>query len=252
MESSSAPTRLKVRIVSDSKEGGSILQNINLDLKKGRILGVMGSSKSGKSEFAEACVGLRKVKGEIFLDGKRLQTLKSETILENIGYIPKDPYRGVVGSFSIAENLIVGNQHREPYSKRRILNKTHIVNHANKLVEEYNIIPPDISLKTAELSGGNLKKVLVSREISKSPKLLVAENPTAGLDIETRKMIFGKIGQLKKQGASIILITEDVEEAKKNSDRIMVLYEGKVIGSDKPSELTREKIGRWMLGDNRK
>lgn len=250
MKAINSPRKLELRDVSDRKDrDDAILRNLTLELVKGKILGVMGSSVSGKSEFGAACAGRRKVRGEVLLNGEKLQTLKSETILEEIGYIPKDLRKGLVESFTVAENLTVGSQHKKPFSKRGILNQSHIENYATKLVKEYRIEPPDISLETAEFSGGNKKKILVGREISKSPEVLIAENPTAGLDIGMSELIWKKMEQLKKQKTSIILITEEFDEVKRLSDRIIVFYNGQIVGSGKPSKLTRDEIGRLMLGE---
>lgn len=244
------------------KSSGELLSLYNvklLDNKKalsfkihsGEILGVAGVEGNGQLELEEMVMGLRPVKkGKILFDKREITNLPTrERKLLGIGYIPSDRHRrAVISNFSIEENIILGFHFRPPFSKRGILNKDAIKLYANKMITDFDIKTTDSEQKIRFLSGGNQQKVIVSREVSRDPRVIVAAQPTRGLDIGAIEYIHSLLLELRNKGKAILLISADLTEVMKLSDRIAVLYEAEIIKIKDADLYDEEQIGLYMGG----
>lgn len=226
------------------------LDNLSLDVKKGEILGIAGLSGNGQRELAEAITGLRKVTGgRIFFKDKDI-TGKDPFFIINSGisFIPEERMiMGVIKDFLIFENTILKNHCIFPLSEWIFMNFKNIRDFSEDLIKKFNIKTPDIETITGNLSGGNIQKLILAREISANPSFLIASQPTRGVDIGAIEYIHKKLLHMREEGVAILLISEDLDEVISLSDRIAVIENGKIMGIVPPST-HREEIGLMMGG----
>lgn len=232
-----------------------VLHDISLNVRSGEILGLAGVEGNGQSEFIEVLTGLRKAEqGGVYLDEKEITNLSPRTIKEEgMGHIPEDRHRrGLVLDYSVAKNLILGLHHRAPFVKKMlgidVMNYPQIHQTADKLVQEFDVRPPDRENLAGNLSGGNQQKVVVAREFNHEPKLLLAAQPTRGVDVGSIEFVHRRLVQARDEGKGVLLISADLEEILSLSDRIAVIYEGKIVGILAPEEATEERLGLMMTG----
>ena len=247
------PTLIITDLVIPGDRGKDAVQSVNLEVKSGEVLGIAGISGNGQRELAEAISGLRTpTSGKIEIDG-------SETTFSNprqvrkagLSYVPEERMRdGAIGDFKVKENMILLNYDTEPFSQNGFLNFPQIQQHCEKLVEEYKVKTPDIETPTKSLSGGNIQKLILARELSSEPKVLIASQPTRGVDIGAAEYIHERITQQRMNGTASLVISEDLDEVMALSDRIAVMFEGKIMGIVDRDEATRESIGLMMTGEN--
>lgn len=234
-----------------SDRGFLALDNFNLSIRSGEIVGLAGVSGNGQRELAEAINGIRKVEsGTITFQGKQIQNLTpGQVIATGMGYIPEERNtEGIVPSMSIKENIILKDSESEAFSKNHILKNSIIEDTAGRLRTEFDIRCPGIHTAAGSLSGGNIQKVILAREISRKPKFLVCVYPIRGLDMGAAEFIHMELLKLRKSGVGILLISEELEEIMNLSDRIAVIFKGKnqkVLSRD---EATTEKLGILMAG----
>jgi simple sugar transport system ATP-binding protein len=234
-----------------SDRGFLALDNFNLSIRSGEIVGLAGVSGNGQRELAEVINGIRKVEsGTITFQGKQIQNLTpGQVIATGMGYIPEERNtEGIVPSMSIKENIILKDSESEAFSKNHILKNSIIEDTAGKLRTEFDIRCPGIHTAAGSLSGGNIQKVILAREISRKPKFLVCVYPIRGLDMGAAEFIHMELLKLRKSGVGILLISEELEEIMNLSDRIAVIFKGKnqkVLSRD---EATTEKLGILMAG----
>jgi simple sugar transport system ATP-binding protein len=234
-----------------SDRGFLALDNFNLSIRSGEIVGLAGVSGNGQRELAEVINGIRKVEsGTITFQGKQIQNLTpGQVIATGMGYIPEERNtEGIVPSMSIKENIILKDSESEAFSKNHILKNSIIEDTAGKLRTEFDIRCPGIHTTAGSLSGGNIQKVILAREISRKPKFLVCVYPIRGLDMGAAEFIHMELLKLRKSGVGILLISEELEEIMNLSDRIAVIFKGKnqkVLSRD---EATTEKLGILMAG----
>lgn len=238
-------------VFAHGDKGTEALADVCLNLKEGEILGIAGVSGNGQKELAEVIAGLRKVNsGNITLNGKVSTKMSPARIIQQgLGYIPEDRLHvGSIPSFSIWENLILKDHNHPPYAKRTLLQNRVIMDHSASLVEKYGVKTPNLQTATGRLSGGNIQRVILAREITRNPVALVAAYPTRGLDIGATEYLHSKLLEARKNGIGVLLISEDLEELLSICDNIAVLYEGKVM-KVMPVEETDERIlGLLMAG----
>ncbi|HZK55416.1 MAG TPA: ABC transporter ATP-binding protein [Desulfosporosinus sp.] len=238
-------------VFAHGDKGTEALADVCLNLKEGEILGIAGVSGNGQKELAEVIAGLRKVNsGNITLNGKVSTKMSPARIIQQgLGYIPEDRLHvGSIPSFSIWENLILKDHHHSPYAKHTLLQNRVIMDHSASLVEKYGVKTPNLQTATGRLSGGNIQRVILAREITRNPVALVAAYPTRGLDIGATEYLHSKLLEARKNGIGVLLISEDLEELLSICDNIAVLYEGKVM-KVMPVEETDERIlGLLMAG----
>lgn len=234
-----------------SDKGLPALKKVTFSVHSGEIFGIAGVAGNGQKELAEVISGLRPVRGgKVLICGKDLTSMPPRKVIEEgVAYIPEDRKGvGTVGNLSISDNLILKDYRRPPFSQGQFLNLRTIKNHASSLVEKFQIITPSLDSSAKLLSGGNLQRLILAREISCSPKLMIAVHPTRGLDISATEAVHQMLLDQREKGAAILLISEDLDELTTLSDRLAVIYEGKIMGIVNPALVTLEEIGLMMAG----
>jgi simple sugar transport system ATP-binding protein len=247
-----AEIRLQLENVHcDSDRGTPGLRGVSLEVRSGEILGIAGVSGNGQRELAEAISGLRKITaGHVRLEGQEVTNLPpAELTRRMLSYIPEERMRdGMIKEFTIAENLILREHHKPPYSKNGFLNLRTIAAHADALINAFRIKTPSRETLARNLSGGNIQKIVLARELSRNPRVIIAAQPTRGLDIGATEYVRAQLLEQRNQGAAILLISEDLDEILALSDRIAVLYEGKIMDILPRSHATPQKLGLLMAG----
>jgi len=226
------------------------VKNFSLMVKKGEIVGVAGVSGNGQNELAEAIVGLREIrKGKIFLNKADITNKNPYFIIkEGISSIPEERMEvGVIKDFTVLENMILKNHGVYEFARWIVLKFNQIKNFVTSSIKEFDVRTPSINTLVRNLSGGNIQKLILAREFSSEPKVLIASQPTRGLDIRATEYIHKKLIEKREEGCSTLLISEDLDEIICLSDRIVVMYEGEIIGEVPPS-IPVEKIGLLMMG----
>ena len=234
-----------------SDRGFLALDHFNLEVRSGEIVGLAGVSGNGQRELAEAINGIRKVdSGTIRFMGSFIQNLTpGQVIARGMGYIPEERNtEGIVPSMSIKENIILKDSESKTFSKKHILRNKAIEDTANKLRDEFDIRCPGIHTAAGSLSGGNIQKVILAREIARKPKFLVCVYPIRGLDMGAAEFIHKELLELRKSGVGILLISEELEEIMNLSDRIAVIFKGRTQQVLARDEATTEKLGILMAG----
>jgi simple sugar transport system ATP-binding protein len=230
--------------------GRAIVSNFSIDIKSGEILAIAGVQGNGQSEIARAIMNLEPhVTGSIKIEGSEiLGNTVHESIKSGIAFIPESrELDGLIGSFSIAENLILNIHDVEPFAKFGQLSKSAIVNNASERVKEFDIRTQSINDSASSLSGGNKQKVVLARELSRNVKVVVASQPTRGLDVGSIEFVHERILAERASGRAILLISTELDEVIALADRIAVIYRGEILGIVEPS-VTREKLGLMMAG----
>ena len=231
----------------------SKIRGISFDVKAGEIVGIAGIDGNGQSELIEAICGLRKVeKGGVYLDNVNI-TNKTPLKIRKAGlsHIPEDRnLRGLNRSLNIAENIIALKFNQKPYANNMIMNDKEIIDTTNKLIEKFDIRPAQALVATTHLSGGNAQKVVVAREVDANGKLLIASQPSRGVDIGAIESIRKILNKEKEKGKAILLVSADLEEILSLSDRIIVMYEGTITGMLTPEEANDENLSLLMVGEN--
>ncbi len=231
--------------------GVKALRGINLKLRKGEILGIAGVEGNGQLELAETLTGLRKASaGKIVVHGKDVTGRSPRDIIKaGVSHIPEDRHkRGLIMDFSLAENLILGSHFTPPFSQGFRMNYERICNYAENLVETFDIRTTGIESQVKYLSGGNQQKVIVAREVGRGPEIIIASQPTRGLDVGAIEYIHEQILEMREEDKAILLISADLDEVRCLSDRIAVIYEGKIVGEKDPQTATEEELGLLMAG----
>jgi ABC-type uncharacterized transport system ATPase subunit len=232
-------------------KGQEALKGISFSIHEGEILGIAGISGNGQKELADVLSGMRpSTNGTIRFLKQDITNCTPKKLIEiGIGDIPEDRAgTGLLMNFSIAENLILESHTRNPFSNRSFLNKKEIRKYAEKIIQEYEIDTPNPNVPVRNLSGGNLQKVLLAKVLSRNPKLLILAQPTAGLDVGATEFISKKILEERKKQVAILLISEDLERIMTLSDRIAVIYEGRIVGIVPTADAKISEIGRMMTG----
>jgi simple sugar transport system ATP-binding protein len=230
-------------------KGVLAINDVTLTLLEGETLGIAGVSGNGQNELAEVICGLRKAtEGNVFLNGRDMTNRPTRDILkQGVGYIPEDRLgKGIAMSCTIAENFLLNVCEESRFSRRGFLDAKAINRHSDKLILDFDLRTPSRDIPAKHLSGGNLQKLLLARELSKQPRLLIAVQPTRGLDVGATEYVRTKLSE--KAGTSILLISEDLDELFCLSDRIAVMYEGKIQGIVSTAEADIDDIGVMMGG----
>lgn len=238
-------------IVVKSDRDTIALDHLSLDIKSGEIVGLAGVSGNGQRELAEAINGLRKCEsGTISFFGNNIENKNAEAVISyGMGYIPEERNtEGIVPGFSIRENFILKDSTSEPFAHSSFMNKKAIDENAENLVKKFDVRCPGINTAAGSLSGGNIQKVILAREIERKPKFLVAVYPTRGLDMGAVEFIHQKLLEIRKSGVGILLISEELDEIMDLSDRIAVIYKGSIQRVLDKAEATRENLGILMAG----
>ncbi|MCM3725922.1 ABC transporter ATP-binding protein [Neobacillus cucumis] len=241
-------------VVRDPR-GINIVNGLNLTVKAGEIVGIAGIDGNGQTEFIEAITGLRKSEnGSIKLNGKELINHTPRQITESgIGHIPQDRHKhGLVLNFPIGENMVLQTYYKKPFSKSGVLNFKEIYKKARTLISEFDVRTPSEYTLARALSGGNQQKAIIGREIDRDPDLLIAAQPTRGLDVGAIEFIHKRLIEQRDHGKAVLLISFELDEILNVSDRIAVIYEGKIVAIVNPKETSEQELGLLMAGSNRK
>jgi ABC-type uncharacterized transport system ATPase subunit len=242
---------LEVKDLSiENNEAIKVLKNITFNLRSGEVLGVAGIAGSGQKELCEGISGIQKIKsGTITIEGENIVGKSPREIINkgiSMSFIPEDRLgMGLVASMGMVENLLLKDYHRQ---KGFILNRAGVTEKSKELLKQFQIKTPHIHYPIKNLSGGNIQKVLVGRELSAKPKVLIMAYPVRGLDINTCYNIYNLINEQKKKGTGILYFGEDLDVLIKLCDRIMVICNGEVMGILNSEEATRERLGMMMVG----
>lgn len=235
--------------VKDNRKVDKV-KGLNLSIRKGEILGIAGVDGNGQTELIDAISGMRKAqKGEVILKGEDITNKAPRDIIDlGMNQIPEDRQkRGLVLEYPIKDNLILENIDKD-FSKNGILDFKKIEENANNLIDKFDIRPNDINEKAGSLSGGNQQKVIIAREITNDPDLLIAAQPTRGLDVGAIEFIHQYLVELRNQGKAVLLISFQLDEVMDLSDRICVIYDGQIVGELDPKETDEYEVGRLMAG----
>ncbi len=226
------------------------LKGISFEVRTGECVGFAGVSGNGQRELAEVISGLRPVSSGSVHIGDRDMTNRSpaEIIRAGLGYIPEERHRvGSIGDFTVAENAIL-ETHRSHFTQGIFLDRLAIKQHVSDLIANYDVKTPSSETPTRNLSGGNLQKLILGRELPRLPELLLAAQPTRGLDVGATEYIRQELLRARDQGTAILLISEDLDEILSLSDRILVMYEGQIVGELSSEEADIETLGLMMGG----
>ena len=231
--------------------GTEALKEVTLDLRAGEILGIAGVAGNGQRELAEVITGLRETTaGEISIDGIRLPVGDPRGAIDlGIAYVPEDRMgTGISPNLSIAENLMLKSYRAKTMRKGPIISSRKAIANAKAVIERFDVRAPGPQTLIRQLSGGNIQKVLLARELSSNPRLLVAASPTRGLDVGATQYVRRILAETAKSGVAVMMVSEDLDEVLELSDRIAVFYNGRVVGIVEAEGANRQQIGLMMAG----
>lgn len=235
-----------------NKYGRTVVDNVNLEIRAGEVLGIAGVDGNGQTELSELISGTeRPSAGTIELAGEDVTKLSvAQRISKNLSFVPAERNGiGAIGQMSIAENVILRDYHKKPYAKGIVLNREEALKATEKFRNLYEIKLASPDMPAEQLSGGNLQKVILARELNRNPKALVCVNPTRGLDVGAIENVHNSILETRKYGTGVLLISTELEEILSLSDRIAVMFEGRIMGIlENKGDLDMDKLGLMMVG----
>jgi general nucleoside transport system ATP-binding protein len=231
------------------ERGEQAVRDVSFQVRAGEILGVAGVQGNGQTELCEALIGLRPSSGSVRLNGHDLSHASTRDRLRaGIGYVPEDRQEdGLVGDFSVAENLVLDVYDQPPYASGVALNLEAIRTTAQRRVADYDVRTTSIATPARTLSGGNQQKVIVAREMGREVKLLLASQPTRGLDVGSIEFVHKQIVAQRDEGAAVVIVSSELDEIYALSDRIAVMYEGRFVGFCAP-DIPEYELGLMMAG----
>ncbi|MEZ5380112.1 MAG: ABC transporter ATP-binding protein [Acidimicrobiales bacterium] len=231
--------------------GHAALNGIDLEVRVGEIVGIAGVEGNGQRELVEALTGLRRPDaGTITIAGLDVTKSDPRTISElGVAHVPEDREKdGLVGSYSVADNLVLTTYFKPPFARRMVRQFDAVAEHATDLVERYDVKTPSIETPAASLSGGNKQKLVVARELSEETKLVIASQPTRGVDVGSIEFIHSRLIEERDGGNGVLVVSAELDEIFGLSDRIAVIYEGRIVAVIPADEATREQVGLLMAG----
>jgi len=231
---------------------GSKLNGVSFDVRAGEIVGIAGVEGNGQTELIEVLAGLHRASdGSFELNGREVTRLSARQLKElGIAHIPEDRHaRGLLLEFNLADNTILGTQCRKPPANSiGLLDEKIVVAKANRLIRDFDVRPPNAALPARALSGGNQQKLIIGREFDLHPQLLLVSQPTRGVDIGAIEFIHRKLVELRDAGAAILLVSAELEEVMSLSDRLLVMYQGRIVGEVDPQKAEQQELGLLMTG----
>ncbi|AAT55944.1 ABC transporter ATP-binding protein [Bacillus anthracis] len=235
-------------IVHDTRKLPAV-KGLDLTVRAGEIVGIAGIDGNGQSELIEAITGLRKVEsGSIAIKGKEITNWPVRRIT-GIGHIPEDRHKhGLVLDFSVRDNIVLQTYYKNPFSKKGILNFSKITQKAKALIEQFDVRTPSEQTLARALSGGNQQKAIIAREVDRNPDLLIAAQPTRGLDVGAIEFIHKKLIEQRDNGKAVLLLSLELDEILNVSDRVAVIYEGKIVAIVDAKETNEQQLGLLMAG----
>ena len=238
---------LKVRDI----RGLEVVRGVSFQVRAGEVLGIAGVQGNGQTELVEALTGLRPMAGGImWFSGKDMTGKPPRPITETgMAHIPEDRQRhGLVLVYTVADNMVLNTYYQPPFGVHGLLQPAAIDTNARKLIQDYDVRTPSPYVPVRKLSGGNQQKVIVARELSHPVKLLVANQPTRGLDVGSIEYIHKEIIVMRDRGVAVLLVSAELDEIMTLSDRIAVMYRGQIVATVDAAKVTREQLGLWMAG----
>ncbi len=236
---------------ANDTRGLEAVKGVDFQVKSGEILGIAGVDGNGQTELLKALTGLQKpTAGEVLLNGKEITSLPVMDVIESgVSHIPEDRHkRGLVLNYSLTENSILGSHHNKKFRGRFGLNYPKIREHARRLIKDYDVRTPNEDVEARSLSGGNQQKLIVAREVDRDPSLCIAAQPTRGLDVGAIEFVHKKLVELRDNGKAVLLVSLELDEIMSLSDRIAVMYDGKIVGIMDAKDATEKKLGIMMAG----
>lgn len=233
--------------------GLEAVKHFNLDIHAGEIVGIAGVDGNGQSELIQAITGLTKVEsGTITLNSKNITNLPPRKITEaGVGHIPEDRQKyGLILPMTLYENISLQEYYKEPFSKNGILNGNAMKKNARKLIDEFDVRTQNEYNTASSLSGGNQQKAIIAREVSRNPDLLIAAQPTRGLDVGAIEYIHKRLIEHRDHGKAVLLMSFELDEIMNVSDRIVVMFEGEIAGIVDPKDVTQQELGLLMAGSS--
>ena len=239
-------------ITSKTIDGREVFNNISFNVFESEILGIAGVEGNGQKEVVEAIIGIDDIEsGEIYFQGKNINNQSTRERLESgISFIPEDrQLQAMIMDMNLTNNVIIGRQNIEKYRSNFATVKTkNAVKESEKIISLFDVKTPNTSTLATALSGGNQQKFVVGRELEDDPGLLIASQPTRGIDIGAQALIWDKLRESRDQGLAVLLISADLEELIGLSDRIIVFYQGKLVKELKSDSVSPEDLGGYMTG----
>jgi simple sugar transport system ATP-binding protein len=238
----------------DDDRGHEAVRGVSLEVRSGEILGVAGVAGNGQDELVQALIGLRPEKsGRVVLDGRDMTKASPRQINRaGVGYVPADRHRfGLVLSFTIADNLVLTSYYRPPYARGPLRVNEPIQRDAEEAIQTFDIRTPSANVRAGTLSGGNQQKVVVAREFDRELKLLVLDQPTRGLDVGSVESIHRLIIEKRNAGAAVLLVSAELDEVLEMSDRIVVMYRGRLVGEMDGRTADKSEVGLLMATGGR-
>jgi len=235
-----------------NERGVPALRGVSFDLYAGEIVGVAGVAGNGQAQLVEVVAGLtRPSQGRFVIEGRDVTDLGVRELLDSgVALIPEDRNQmGTVPAMAVSENLVLRQYRKAPYTERGVLNWRAVDGFAEKSIDQYEIATPDKKTRARLLSGGNVQKLILARELSGEPKLVVAAHPTYGLDVGATALTHDLLLAQRERGAAVLLVSEDLDELLQLCDRILVMSGGRVAGIVDSAEATKEKLGMLMTGE---
>ena len=231
--------------------GLEAVKGVSFSVRAGEVLGIAGVQGNGQTELAEALTGLRHIEsGRFLLNGQDLTGKPPRPITEaGLANIPEDRQRhGLVLSYTVADNMVLCDYYQPRFSKGVVIQQNQVDANARKLIKEYDVRTPSPYVSAGKLSGGNQQKVIVARELSRPVKLLIASQPTRGLDVGSIEYIHKEIVAMRDRGVAVLLVSAELDEILSLSDRIAVMYRGQIVATVDRKDASREQLGLWMAG----
>ena len=236
--------------IKDDRQGVAV-DGVSFEVKAGEVLGVAGVQGNGQTQLVEALTGLRQVeRGTVKIAGQEATNATPRQITElGVAHVPEDRQRdGLVLSYPLTGNIVLNTCYQKPFARNGVVNQEEVRKITAQVVEEFDVRTPSIDVPAANLSGGNQQKVIVGREFSRPIKLLIAAQPTRGLDVGSIEYIHNRIIEKRDQGTAVLLVSTELDEIRALSDRIAVMFEGKIVAILPAGRVTKEQLGLLMAG----
>lgn len=238
-------------VYARDSRGVEALRGLSLSVRAGEVLGVAGVEGNGQSELVEVIAGLRRVdSGDIILGGVSIANMRPKDILRmGVSHVPEDRQRrGLILDFTVWENMILQIFDQPPHSRGLLLQPKQSKESCYSLASEFDVRPLDLEMRAGSLSGGNQQRLVLARELGRRPRLLIVSQPTRGLDVGAIEFVHQRIIEERDQGTAVLLISLDLDEILSLSDRIAVIFEGRIAGTVDPASTTEEELGLMMTG----
>jgi simple sugar transport system ATP-binding protein len=236
----------------EDNRGVEVVEDISFTVRAGEVFGIAGVDGNGQSELVAAITGMRGAEGgRVAFEGSDVtDDSRRERIDAGLSYIPANRQEeGLVMPFDLVENGLLGSQHSAPFARNGRIDWGHAADHAEGIIEEYDVRPPNARTEAKSLSGGNQQKFIVGREFTRDPRLLVAAHPTRGVDVGSNEFIHERLLELRAAGAAVLLVSSKLEEVTALADRLAVMHDGQFVATVDPERITEETLGLLMAGE---